>query len=194
MPKLISTVAALALFAGLTAPVLAADTYEIDPQHAWVAFSINHAGWSTASGLLSGVTGQISFDKDDATKSTVSVSIDATTLSSGFADRDRDLQGPDFFNTAEFPAITFASTAVEKTGEKTGRITGDLTLIGVTRPVTLDVVFNAETPLPWDATALKAGFTATGSITPADFGMAKVTEFGLGPDVPLTINVEAFKK
>ena len=159
-----------------------------------MAFSINHAGWSSASGLLSNVTGQISFDKEDPTKSTVTVTIDATTLATGFADRDRDLQGPDFFNTAEFPTITFNSTAVEKTGDNTGKITGDLTLIGVTKPVTLDVTFNAETPLPWDANALKAGFTATGSITPAEFGMAKVTEFGLGPDVPLTINIEAYKK
>lgn len=194
MRNFILAAGALALATGMALPALAADSYEIDPQHAWVAFSINHAGWSTASGLLSNVTGQISFDKDDPSKSTVAVTIDATTLATGFADRDRDLQGPDFFNTAEFPTITFNSTAVEKTGDNTGKITGDLTLIGVTKPVTLDVTFNAETALPWDANAFKAGFTATGSITPADFGMAKVTEYGLGPDVPLTINVEAFKK
>lgn len=194
MRNFILAASTLALATGLALPVLAADSYEIDPQHAWVAFSINHAGWSSASGLLSNVTGQISFDKEDPTKSTVTVTIDATTLATGFADRDRDLQGPDFFNTAEFPTITFNSTAVEKTGDNTGKITGDLTLIGVTKPVTLDVTFNAETPLPWDANALKAGFTATGSITPAEFGMAKVTEFGLGPDVPLTINIEAYKK
>lgn len=72
-------------------------------------------------------------------------------------------------------------------------VTGDLTMIGVTKPVTLDVTFNAEMPLPWDTSIVRAGFTAVGTINPADWGMAKVAEFGLCPDVTITINTEAVK-
>ncbi len=194
MNHLKTAIAALLLTSGFAATALAADTYEIDPQHAWVSFALNHAGWSTANGSFDTVSGSIAFDKEDVTKSTVTVEIAAASIHTGFADRDRDLQSPDFFNAQEFPTITFVSTAIEKTGDNTANLTGDLTIVGITKSVTLAAVFNAEAPLPWDATALKAGFSATGTILPADFGMAKVAEYGLGPDVALTINVEAFKK
>jgi polyisoprenoid-binding protein YceI len=192
--KFVTSATALMLTALMTTAAFAADAYEIDPQHAWVNFALNHAGWSTANGSFDAVSGNISWDKDDVTKSTVSVEIGSASIHTGFADRDHDLQSPDFFNAEEFPTITFVSTAIEKTGDNTGKITGDLTIIGVTKSVILDAKFNSEAALPWDATALKAGFTATGTILPADFGMAKVAEYGLGPDVALTINIEAFKK
>lgn len=187
--KPVLTLATLAL----ATPVLAADTYTIDPQHVWVNFSLNHAGWSTAQGTFHAVSGEILFDKDDVTKSSVNVSIDATSLDTNDATRNADLGSPDFLNSAEFPTITFTSTAVEKTGEKTGKVTGDLTMIGVTVPVTLDVTWNAEAALPWDASVIKSGFTATGTVSPAAFGMGKVAEYGLGPDIAVTINVEATK-
>lgn len=191
MLKTITTGGLAAL--ALTAPALAADSYTVDPQHAWVAFETSHAGWTTAHGLFSGITGSITWDKDEVTNSAVEVTIDTTTISSGFEDRDKDMRSPDFFNTLEFPTASFKSTAVEQTGENTGTITGDLTIIGVTREVTLDAVFNQEIALPWDPSTFKAGFSATGSIQPADFGMTKFTEFGLGPDVTLEIDVEATK-
>ena len=194
MKLLRTAVAAVFLTTTIAAPAFATDSYEIDPQHAWVGFALNHAGWSTATGSFDTVAGTISWDKDDVTKSALSVEIAAASIHTGFADRDRDLQSPDFFNAEEFPTITFVSTAIEKTGDNTGTVTGDLTIVGVTKSVTLDAKFNSEAALPWDANALKAGFSASGTIVPADFGMAKVIEYGLGPDVQLTINVEAFKK
>jgi polyisoprenoid-binding protein YceI len=93
-----------------------------------------------------------------------------------------------------FPTTDVVSTAVEVTGDNTATLTGDLTLIGVAQPVTLDVFFNGESPLPWDANALKSGFSATGSFNPGGFGMTKVAEFGLGPNVSLMFDVEAFKR
>jgi polyisoprenoid-binding protein YceI len=183
-----------AALAASTQFAAAADTYKIDPQHAWVSFAINHAGWSSAIGKFRTFSGDIVFDKDDVTKSSVKAEIDATSVDTNFADRDRDLNSPDFLNTAEFPKITFESTSVEKTGDKTGKINGNLTIIGVSKPVTLDVTWNAEQPLPWDAKVIKSGFSATGVVKPADFGMGKVAEYGLGPDIKLTIEVEAFKQ
>ena len=194
MKRLAYLTTALLLTVGAAAPSHAADSYEIDPQHAWVAFSLNHGGWANATGSFDTVAGSITFDHEDVTASSVSVTIASSSIDTGFADRDRDLQSPDFFNAVEFPEITFVSTGIEKTGDTTALITGDLTLVGVTKPVVLDAIWNGESPLPWDAAALKSGFTAKATITPADFGMAKVTAFGLGPDVELTINIEAFKK
>lgn len=186
--------ATLAAFAFVATPVLAADTFTIDPDHVWVTFAINHAGWSTAQGVFHAVSGSIVFDKDDVTKSAVTATIDATSLDTNFTQRNKDLNSPDFLNTAEFPSITFTSTAVEKTGDKTGKLTGTLEMIGASAPVTLDVTFNNEGPDPFDPSITKVGFTATGVIKPADFGMSKVVDYGLGPDVAVTINAEAFRK
>jgi polyisoprenoid-binding protein YceI len=191
--KLLSILATSAFLAS-TVLVIAADTYKIDKDHAWVNFSINHAGWSAALGKFRTVSGDIVFDKVDVTKSSVKVEIDATSIDTNFADRDKDLSSPDFLNTAEFPKINFESTSVEKTGEKTGKITGNLTIIGVTKPVTLDAIWNAEQPRPWDATAIISGFSASGVVKPADFGIGKVAEYGLGPDIKLMIEIEAQKQ
>ncbi|MBB4066553.1 YceI family protein [Gellertiella hungarica] len=178
----------------LASPALAADSYDIDPTHAWVSFKTNHAGWSNAHGIFKTVSGSISFDKDDVTKSSVEITIDAGSIDTNDAKRDEHLKSPDFLNAAEFPAITFKSTAIEKTGDKTAKVTGDLTVVGTTKPVTLDVTFNSEASLPWDASVVKTGFSATGSFSGPDFGLAKMTEFGLGPDIKLDIDVEAVKK
>ncbi len=172
----------------------AADSYKVDPTHAWVTFKVNHAGWSFAHGLFKTVAGEITFDKADVSKSSVSIEIDAASVSTNFEQRDLDLQSPDFLNAAEFPKITFKSTKIEKTGDKTGKVTGDMTIAGVTKPVTLNAVWNNEMPLPWDAKTIQSGFSATGKFDAvADFGLKKVAEFGLGPEIILDIDLEATK-
>ena len=156
---------------------------------------VKHAGWSNAQGMFHTIAGDIAFDKTDVTKSSVKVEIDATSIDTNFADRNKDLNSPDFLNTAEFPKITFESTKVEKTGENVGKITGNLTIIGVTKPVTLDAKWSTvEMPFPWAPKVMRTGFSATGIVLPADFGMAKVAEYGLGPDMKLTIEIEAEKQ
>ncbi|HXV30262.1 MAG TPA: YceI family protein [Sinorhizobium sp.] len=185
-----------AAFAGLlmAGSAFAADAYDIDPTHAWVGFKTNHAGWSNAQGTFKAVSGNISFDKEDVTKSSVEITIDAASIDTSDEKRDTHLKSPDFLNAEEFPQITFKSTAIEKTGDKTAKVTGDLTLLGTTKPVVLDVTWNGESPLPWDANTVKTGFSATGSFSGPDFGITKMTDFGLGPDVALNIDVEAIKK
>lgn len=187
--------AGVALLAANFNQAQAADTYKIDPAHVWVTFSINHAGWSNAQGIFRKVGGTIVFDKADPSKSSVKATIDAASIDTNFTQRNKDLNSPDFLNAAEFPTITFESVKVEKTGEKTGRLTGKLSIIGATLPVTLDVTWSGqEAPFPWAPKVLRTGFTATGSFKPADFGMAKVPAYGLGPDVQVSINVEAEKQ
>ncbi len=178
----------------IASPVLAADAYTIDPTHTWVTFKTNHGTWSHAHGIFHTVSGTIAFDKADVTKSSVEITVDTTSLDTNDKQRDSDLNSPDFLNTAEFPEMTFKSTAIEKTGDKTARVTGDLTLLGTTKPVTLDVIFNAEAPVPWDTKTVKIGFSATGSINGPEFGITKMNDFGLGPDINLDIDLEAAKQ
>jgi len=172
----------------------AAEDYVIHEDHTWVSFTVNHAGWADAHGMFRKVSGDIVFDKDDVSKSTVAVKIDATSLDTNSEQRDRDMAGPDFLNSGEFPTITFKSTEVERTGEKTGRVYGKMTMAGVTRDVVLDAKWNAEKPLPWDASTIKTGFSATTTINGVDFGMNKLVEFGIGPEIHIRIDAEALKK
>lgn len=167
-------------------PGFAADEFTIDPTHSWLNFSVNHGGFAAAQGRFGEVSGTIDFDQDDVTNSSVSVEIKAASIDTNHEARNDHLRSPDFFNAVEFPSLSFQSTSIEKTGENTGLLIGDLTMIGVTQSVTLDVIFNK---IEGD----KAGFSATGEITPGDFGMAKVAGFGMGPSVQISIDLEATK-
>lgn len=170
----------------LSSPVFAADEFTIDPTHTWVNFSVNHGGFAAARGNFGDVSGTIMFDQADVSNSSVAVEIRASSVDTNLKARDGHLASPDFFNAAEFPKLTFKSTSVEKTGENTGTITGELTMLGVSKAITLDAVFNK-------GEGNKIGFSATAEITPGDFGMSKVAGFGMGPTVHITIDLEAKK-
>ncbi|MFY0680190.1 MAG: polyisoprenoid-binding protein [Thalassovita sp.] len=172
----------------------AAEQFKVHEDHTWVVFSISHAGWANARGQFRGVSGDISFDKDDVTKSSVSVVIDASSLDTNSEQRDRDMAGADFLNSIEFPQITFESTRIEPTGDKTAIVYGDMTMVGVSREVALDVVWNAEFALPWDASTIKTGFSATAKIDGTDFGMNSLVDYGLGPEINVAIDLEATRK
>lgn len=180
--------ASLALMSMITlaTPSFAADEFTIDPVHSWLNFSVNHGGFAAAHGRFGDVSGTILFDQDDVTNSFVSVEIKASSIDTNHEARNGHLISPDFFNTAEFPTLTFQSTSIKQTGENTGLVTGELTMIGVSKPITLDVTFNK---IEGD----KVGFSATLEIVPADFGMSKVAGFGMGPSVQITIDIEAKK-
>ncbi|AWB06898.1 polyisoprenoid-binding protein (plasmid) [Azospirillum humicireducens] len=190
------TLFAAALFvataAGSLTPAFAAPvSYKIDPAHTAVAFIVNHIGFSNVIGRFNTVGGDISFDKDAVEKSTVNVTIDAASIDTNHAKRDEHLRSPDFFNAKEFPKLTFKSTKIEKTGDKTGKLHGDLTMLGVTKPVVLDVTFNKDGVSP--ASKLEtAGFSARGTVKRTDFGM-KYGAPAVGDDIQLLIEIEAVK-
>lgn len=177
-----------------TQTAIAADRYTVHEDHTWVTFAISHAGWANARGLFRGVSGDIQFDKEDVSNSAVSVVIDATSLDTNSKQRDRDMAGPDFLNSVEFPQITFDSTRIEQTGERTAIVYGDMTMIGVSKEVALDVVWNAEFPLPWDQSTVKTGFSAKAVIDGTDFGMNQLVAFGLGPQIEVAIDLEALRQ
>lgn len=190
------TLFAAALFAatavGAVSPAFAAPVnYKIDPAHTAVAFIVNHVGFSNVIGRFNTVGGDVSFDKDAVEKSTVTVTIDTTSVDTNHAKRDEHLRSPDFFNAKEFPKMTFKSTKIEKTGDKTGKLHGDLTMLGVTKPVVLDVTFNKDGVSP--ASKLEtAGFSARGTVKRTEFGM-KYGAPAIGDDIQLLIEIEAVK-
>ncbi len=182
----------VATAAGTLSPAFAAPvSYKIDPAHTAVAFIVNHIGFSNVIGSFNTVGGDISFDKDAVEKSTVNITIDAASIDTNHAKRDEHLRSPDFFNAKEFPKLTFKSSKIEKTGDKTGKLHGDLTMLGVTKPVVLDVTFNKDGVSP--ASKLEtAGFSARGTVKRTDFGM-KYGAPAVGDDIQLLIEIEAVK-
>lgn len=171
--------------------------WAIDNSHSEVGFSVRHMMISTARGAFHKFTGAVDFNEADPVKSTVDVAIDATSIDTRDEKRDGHLKSADFFDVEKFPAITFKSTKVEKTGETTGRLHGNLTIKGVTKPVTLDVEYLGQAKSPWGTTS--AGFSAKASIDRKDFGLNwnVALETGgilVGDKVSITIELEVVKQ
>ena len=168
-------------------------TWKIDPAHSNVEFRILHLGVSHVSGNFSKPTGVIKWDEKDPTKSSVEATIDATTVSTGQEARDNHLKTPEFFNVAQYPTLTFKSTSVKSEGGKL-KLVGDLTLAGVTKPVTLTV----DGPVPPQKGmkgGLVSGFSATGTLSRKDFNFGqKYSAPMLGDDVTFTIDIEMDKE
>jgi polyisoprenoid-binding protein YceI len=163
--------------------------YQIDPVHTRVAFLISHAGFSRAIGTFSGSHGGLDFDPEDWSSAKVDVTVPIATLDLG-DDKWRDkILDATFFDVEKFREAHFVATKIEKSGETTAKITGELTLHGVTRPVTLDATLNAlrRHPLSLRKTV---GFSATGTLSRKDFGM-DAWESVVADQVQLIIEVEA---
>lgn len=192
--RVIAGLIASGIIIGAHSPAQAADRFTIDPTHTNVAFLVNHLGYSNMIGRFKEIEGEFTFDEKDIAANKVKVTVKTASIDTNHEARDKHLRSPDFFNTAEFPTMTFVSTKVEKTGERSGKITGDVTLLGVTKSVTFDITFNkmAPHPLPRYNAILTSGFSARGSIKRSDFGM-KYGIPGVGDEITLFIEVEGAK-
>lgn len=186
-------VAASLLSVAQPVAAFAADTYALDPAHTQTIFTINHLGFSTITGAVHDLKGTLLLDTAKPENSTVEVTMAADSVDTGFAARDKDLQGPMFFNAAQFPTMTFKSTRIKKTGAKTADIQGDFTLLGVTKPLTLKTTFNRMAQDTTGTNVYKAGFTATTTIKRSEFGMKAYVPY-VGDDVNVTINFEGIKQ
>ncbi|MDE1173305.1 MAG: YceI family protein [Parvibaculaceae bacterium] len=182
---------ALVVIAALTVPTFASATeYTLDKSHTYVGFEISHLGFSTTFGRFEDVTGTLSFDEAKPAASKVDVTVETGSLETGFEKRDEHVESPDFLDVKKYPEMTFKSTKVTVTGKHTGTLTGDLTLHGVTKPVTLHVTFNKAGPNPLKPEILVAGFNATGTIKRSDFGITTYVP-AIGDEVKLVISTEA---
>jgi polyisoprenoid-binding protein YceI len=185
------TALAVALLAG-TQAFAQQSTWTIDKNHSQADFQIRHLGVSNVRGSISGITGTIVWDEKDPSKSSVTATLDATTVTTNNTQRDGHLKSPDFFNVAQFPTITFKSTSVTRVGGKL-KVTGDFTLAGVTKPVTLDVDGPAP-PQKGMGGKTVTGFSATTVIKRSDFNFgAKYSSPMLGDEVTITLDLEATK-
>ncbi|MEM1399445.1 MAG: YceI family protein [Pseudomonadota bacterium] len=187
-PALIAAALVLASGPALADPV----AYTLDSSHSQVVFSYNHLGFSTTYGMFSGFEGEIMFDPDDPSASSVTVSMPAESMNTGWPKREEHFMSADFFNATVNPDVSFVSTAIEVTGEDTAVITGDLTMNGVTKSVDLDATLNGTGPHPFADGKEWAGFDATTTLLRSEFNMG----FGVpavSDEVEVRISIEAMK-
>lgn len=185
--------------AALALPSLAlASTWEADAAHSSASFTVKHMMVTNVTGAFGKVEAAVNLDDKDITRSTVNATIDATTIDTREPKRDAHLKSPDFFDVAKYPTITFKSKKVEKAGEGKLKVTGDLTMHGVTKEVTLDVDGpSQEVKDPWGNT--RVGATATTKLNRKDFGLGwnKALEAGgvlVGDDVNVVLDLSLTKK
>lgn len=192
MKKLIKLSAAAALMTAFAAPVLAApQSYEIDPTHTFPSFSYNHMGLSTQQSKFKTTTGTVVLDKAKKVGS-VDIEIDMKSVSTGAEAFDEHIQAADFLDTAKFPKATFKSTKVNFNGDVPASVEGNLTIKGVTKPVTLEVISfsNKEHPMKRkDA----IGANARTTIKRSEFNAGKYVPM-VGDDVQILITLEAVAK
>ena len=196
---LLAALPAAALLAGLGAdPAAAGDSFAFDPQHTEIIFSYSHLGNSRAYGNFREVSGDIVLDREDPSRSTLDITIDAASIDSGVEAFDTHLKSADFFEVETYPEIRFVSTAVAPTSDTTALVTGDLTIKDQTREVVLDVTLNylGEHQLgpymPDLAGVEVAGFSATATLLRSDFGLDMLVPM-VGDEVSLIIETELLR-
>jgi polyisoprenoid-binding protein YceI len=168
-------------------------SWKIDPAHSSVGFEIRHMSVSNVRGSITGVTGTVTLNEKDITKSSVNATIDTNTVSTGVDARDKDLKSPNFFDVAKNPQIVFKSASLTNSGGKL-QLTGDLTLGGVTKSVTFDLDGPAPPQTGKDGKT-RSGFSASGTLKRTDFNFgSKFAAPVLGDDVKFTIDVEIDKQ
>lgn len=169
-------------------------TWNIDSAHSQAAFTVRHMGISNVNGRFGNVSGIITIDAKDFTRSSVNATIDTTTVDTGVAQRDGHLKSPDFFDAAKYPTMTFVSKSIARSGDGYA-ISGNLTIHGVTKPVVLKVDAPEKEQLGPD-NKLHRGFSATTTIHRQDFGLVwngtlKSGDAMVGDDAKITLDIEA---
>lgn len=177
----------------LAAGPAAADRYVIDTEgaHAFVQFRIKHLGYSWLYGRFNDFDGSFTYDEDDPSSSKVEVTIRTASIDSNHAERDKHLRNEDFLHVDKYPEARFVSTSYKETGINRAVLAGDLTLRGVTKPVTIQVTPVGSGPDPWGG--YRRGFEGTTTIALKDFGI----DYDLGPfsrKVELTLSVEGIRQ
>ena len=192
----------ISIIIGFAALVLTAQaqatTWNIDPDHSSVGFKVRHLMVSNVKGNFEKHTGTVEINDKDITKSKVAITIDTASINTNVPKRDEHLRSADFFDVARYPAMTFVSKKVARIGQDGLKVTGDLTIRGVTREVVLDVEgLSGESKDPWGN--IRRGASASAKISRKDFGLTwnKALETGgvaVGDDVNIVLEVEMVKQ
>jgi len=185
-----------ALLLGLSVPAARAEMvrYDLDPDHVVVAFLVKHIGYENVLGTFAGVTGHFLFDPETRTLGAVEVSVGADTVDTRHEARDGHVKSADFLNVAAFPTITFTADGGTPRSETEGTVDGTVTILGVSKPLSLDVTLNKIAPYPFGHGKETVGISARGSLDRGAFGMS----YGLagemvGDRIDLIIEAEAIR-
>ncbi|KZB57734.1 MULTISPECIES: YceI family protein [Thalassospira] len=181
----------LAIAAGLSGAAVsaqAAESYKLDPTHTSVIFIVNHLGFSNFQGRFGGTSGELTLDRENPAASSAIITIDLSKVDTGVEGLDNHMKTADFLNVEQNPTATFKSTSIEMTGDKTATITGDLTLLGQTKPLVLDVTLTGEGDHPMTGDHV-LGFGATGTVTRSEYGMNYLVP-AVSDEVELQISTE----
>jgi len=169
-----------------------ADDLKADPVHSFVVFDVHHVGAGYVYGTFGGPTGTVAYDSADLTKTSFDLSVDTASIDTRNETRDKHLKGPDFFDVKQFPAMTFKSTGVTKTGDQTIAVTGDLTLHGVTKSITVPIEITGTGKGMRGET--RTGFRADFKIDRRDYGMVIHPEPMIGNEVHIIVAIEAVQQ
>ena len=185
---LISSALALTTVASAALP----SQWQLDDSHTRVGFSVNHLGFSTTMGHFNDVKGVVNYDVKSPSKTNMSFTIATDSIDTNWDARDEHLKKAEFFNVAKYPTMTFKSTSVKFINPQQAKVTGDFTMLGQTKPLTLDVTLNkiANSPLTKEPVI---GFRATGNIDRAAYGMTAFAD-GITTNVPIQIDGELIEK
>ncbi|WP_082087065.1 YceI family protein [Teredinibacter purpureus] len=184
------------LVASITAPTISvADDYVIDTKgaHAFVQFRVKHLGYSWLYGRFNSFEGEFSYDPKKPNASTVDITVDMTSLDTNHAERETHLAAPKYLNSGKYTTASFKSTAYKAIGDKTAVLTGDLTFMGVTKSINIDVEHIGGGADHWGG--YRQGFEGKATITPKDFGLDMASKLGeAAAQVELILSVEGIRK
>jgi polyisoprenoid-binding protein YceI len=172
-------------------------TWTIDPTHSSVEFAVRHLMISTVKGRFPAVEGTVVLDEENPAASTAEITVQVASIDTREPQRDAHLRSADFFDVEKYPTLTFRSTGVSDVTADGFKLTGDLTIHGVTRPTTLDVVHEGRVKDPWGND--RAGYSATTRIKRSDFGLTwnqllETGGFAVGDEVKISLDVEVVRK
>jgi polyisoprenoid-binding protein YceI len=179
------------LFLAAPPAVDAADTYKIDPVHSSVLFKVKHLGVSYVQGRFNDISGTVVFDKENAGKGSIDATVKTESVDTHVAARDRNLRGLDFLDVKQFPEMTFKSREVKKSGDDTFEVTGDFTLHGVTKPLTVKLTKIGEGKGMEDE--YRAGGETQFTIKRSDFGMTYMLP-GVGDEITVSLSLEGIRQ
>ena len=185
------SVVALGLVALISVSAFAAETYKVDPGHTSIVFRIKHLGVSYVYGRFNGPAGFFVFDESSPSKSTIEVHMNAKDVDTAVEKRDNHLRGPDFFNATEHSLLSFKSTSVKKIKKDTYEVSGNLTLLGKSRPLSVTAQDTGSGDDPWGK--YRRGFETSFTIKRSEFGM-KFMLGGLSDEVVITVSVEGIRQ
>jgi len=189
--NIFSTLLVLGILVIFSVSAYAAETYKLDPAHTSIVYRVKYSGVTFVYGRFNGPTGTFVYDEASPAKNSIEMQVDANNIDTAVEKRDNHLKSPDFFNAAEHPLVTFKSTSVKKINSDTYQVTGNLTLLGNSRKLTVNAKHTGSGKDPWGN--FRRGFETSFTIKRSDFGMNFMLG-GVSDEVEITVSVSGIRQ